>query len=618
MGRSVLIYGAGVIGCELAHVLKTGGNDVTLLARGEWKSTLEKQGLVIRHYLQRKTTTDAIPVTDRLAPDDKYDVIFVVMQADQLFEVLPVVAANASRYVVLVGNNPWAEETEQRILSASPMEKEVAFGFMGVGGRRENGQVISIHAGVHITAGGREKDLSAEFRSLLSEVFSGSGCKLSWEHEMDAWLKCHMAEILPMAYVAYATGCDLTNASAAQRKAMIDAGLEGLTLLKTLGYPIRPAGDEDFFAGGPKRKAWGAVMVVACKTPLGRLAVTDHCEHAVSEMTFLDSAWEQLRRQKPELPMPVWDSLRKSMPTPIENSRDIPAKTNSVFRYQTDGFHGELFRPAGDKYPGKVLICFSGSDGKFELAKGLAKVFAKQGLTALALAYVMEEGLPNCFYHIPIDMLEAAAKRLHEMGYEKVGLWGISKGAELALTAGSLLPGLVNAVVAVAPMSTVCQGFTKKKGIKILPGSSWSFHGEEMPYTGFGLEKFPLGRVLRKSLAARELTMYDNYRPMIQKPNPDAVIRVENITGPVLLITSQMDTMWPSVPAAEKIMERLRQKDFAYPYKHLNYKYGSHLFVPMETSLAKFFAGDRGKYRELGRKARMDSLEKTLEFLGEW
>lgn len=26
----------------------------------------------------------------------------------------------------------------------------------------------------------------------------------------------------------------------------------------------------------------------------------------------------------------------------------------------------------------------------------------------------------------------------YNMGYEKVGLWGISKGAELALTAGSL------------------------------------------------------------------------------------------------------------------------------------------------------------------------------------
>lgn len=86
----------------------------------------------------------------------------------------------------------------------------------------------------------------------------------------------------------------------------------------------------------------------------------------------------------------------------------------------------------------------------------LADVFRSHGLTTLALAYVLEEGLPRQFSAVPIDFLEAAAKRLHDMGYEKVGLWGISKGAELALTAGSLLPGIVNAVVAVAPMNTVC------------------------------------------------------------------------------------------------------------------------------------------------------------------
>ncbi|MCM1284475.1 MAG: NAD-binding protein [Roseburia sp.] len=58
----LLVYGAGVIGCELAHVLKWGGNDVTLLARGDWKDTLEKRGLVIRHYLQRETTIDIVKV----------------------------------------------------------------------------------------------------------------------------------------------------------------------------------------------------------------------------------------------------------------------------------------------------------------------------------------------------------------------------------------------------------------------------------------------------------------------------------------------------------------------------------------------------------------------------
>ncbi|MCM1186715.1 MAG: hypothetical protein NC251_09350 [Lachnoclostridium sp.] len=55
-----------------------------------------------------------------------------------------------------------------------------------------------------------------------------------------------------------------------------------------------------------------------CKTPLGRLAVTDHCAHAVSEMSFLDRAWEELRRSAAEasadVSMPVWDSLRRNMP----------------------------------------------------------------------------------------------------------------------------------------------------------------------------------------------------------------------------------------------------------------------------------------------------------------
>lgn len=291
---------------------------------------------------------------------------------------------------------------------------------------------------------------------------------------------------------------------------------------------------------------------------------------------------------------------------------------NAVFRVKKDGFHGELFRPVQDAYPGSVLVCFSGSDGKFELARRLAAAFQSRGLTALALAYVMEEGLPDCFCRVPIDPLEAAAKRLHDMGYEKVGLWGISKGAELALTAGSLLPGLVNAVVAVAPMSSVCQGFTKKGGIKLLPGSSWSFHGEELPYTGFGLEKFPFGRVLRKSIQARELTMYDLYLPIVQKPNPDAVIRAEKITGPVLLISSRMDTMWTSELAATQVTDRLRRHDFPYFYRHLCYDHGGHLFVPVEFWMGRLFKGDRGKNREPGRKARMDSLEKTLEFVSRW
>lgn len=291
---------------------------------------------------------------------------------------------------------------------------------------------------------------------------------------------------------------------------------------------------------------------------------------------------------------------------------------NIIFRMRTDRFHGELFRPDQDEYPGKVLICFSGSDGKFELSRRLAAVFQLHGLTALALAYVREDGLPDGFYHVPIDPLEAAAGRMHDMGYEKVGLWGISKGAELALTAGSLLPGLVNGVAAVSPMSTVCQGFSMAGGISIMPGSSWCFHGEEVPYTPFGMDKFPLGQVLRNSIRAREPVMYDLYLPLVKNPNPAAVIQAEKITGPVLLISSQMDTMWPSGPAAEQIMQRLEEQRFPYHFQHLKYDYGGHMFVPLKLRMAAFFKGDRGTYKRLGQRDRMDSLAKTLDFVSRW
>ena len=59
---------------------------------------------------------------------------------------------------------------------------------------------------------------------------------------------------------------------------------------------------------------------------------------------------------------------------------------NTVYRVETDGFFGELFQPVEDKYPGRVLICFSGSDGGIGVARLLANVFQEQGLTTLALA----------------------------------------------------------------------------------------------------------------------------------------------------------------------------------------------------------------------------------------
>lgn len=85
----VLVYGVGVIGSYLAHVLCAAGNDVTLLARGQRKRDLEERGLAIRHYLQRSDTVDRPEITDTLDSGVRYDAVFAVMQYQQMLAILP-------------------------------------------------------------------------------------------------------------------------------------------------------------------------------------------------------------------------------------------------------------------------------------------------------------------------------------------------------------------------------------------------------------------------------------------------------------------------------------------------------------------------------------------------
>lgn len=44
----ILVFGAGVIGCNLARNLYRAGKDVTLLARGNWAEEIKNNGLRIK------------------------------------------------------------------------------------------------------------------------------------------------------------------------------------------------------------------------------------------------------------------------------------------------------------------------------------------------------------------------------------------------------------------------------------------------------------------------------------------------------------------------------------------------------------------------------------------
>ena len=175
--------------------------------------------------------------------------------------------------------------------------------------------MVSVHTGVGMTVGGATAPLSGTFRIRLKTAFDGTKYKLTFYSDMDEWLKCHLALILPVCYVCYACNGDLTKATAEQRKLMLDAAWEGCRMLKAAGVPVNDAENTSYYeACTPGRKKMDRMMLMMTKTPLGRLCASDHAMHAVEEMHYHDEAFEAIRATT-RTAMPAWDTLRNEMPS---------------------------------------------------------------------------------------------------------------------------------------------------------------------------------------------------------------------------------------------------------------------------------------------------------------
>ena len=311
----VLVYGAGVIGGQLIHALSVSGNDVTVIARGAWKETLEKEGLRIHHYIQNKDTVDYPRIIDK--PDGEYyDIAFAVMQYRQMEVILDDLAKLKSPIVVLTGNNLSASEMEEQILNASETPKSILFGFGSTAGTRENGRLNTVHTGDgKLTIGKAHEDASEEEKILLKHLFHGSRLSLSFCDNMDAWLKYHAAFILPVVYLSYKTECDLRRSTKEERKLMLDAVRDAYHLLMEIGYPVRPEGDDKTLEPGIANMMVRLVIYLMSKTKLGALCTTEHCMHAPKEMEDLDKAFQVLRKERPDFRMPYFDKLYQLMPS---------------------------------------------------------------------------------------------------------------------------------------------------------------------------------------------------------------------------------------------------------------------------------------------------------------
>ncbi|WP_342561634.1 2-dehydropantoate 2-reductase N-terminal domain-containing protein [Paenibacillus sp. FSL R7-0345] len=296
-----LVYGAGVLGSYLAHVLIRGGNEVTILARGSRAEELKRDGLVIRHYFQRKTTTDKVKVISTLLPEEQYDLIFVVMKFNDFPAVLPVLAKNASSNIILVGNNPEAHDTQRNLQELSLHKKNIAFGFQLSGGRREQDRMICVRAGGQMVLG--TLDGPVPFHDMLTEVFKHTRYKLSFLTDIDTWLKSHIITILPMNLATFAVGGNVKKLARNKKLLLqiISAMDEGFKVLETLGYTVVPAGQVK--AVRSYRKLMYLFLKLYHNLPVARMI-----DGSVHELAALNGAFDRLKRQSGAA-APDWDDL---------------------------------------------------------------------------------------------------------------------------------------------------------------------------------------------------------------------------------------------------------------------------------------------------------------------
>lgn len=299
----ILVFGAGVLGCNLARNLFRAGKEVTLLARGSWAEELQKNGLRIKDKFSPRVSVSRIPIVTELGPDDRYDVIFAVLRYTQIGSILDALRANRTKNIVFVGNNVRA-----RALAASLPGKNVLFAFASSAGHRERDRVASIDL-KKITIGQLSDAPSNE--RLIGQIFEGTKYKVAYEPNMEDYLLCHAAFVLPAAFACYKTDGDLKKlkGNTAYLSRMIDANREGYRALKNAGHEILPKDDKDF-EGEAYRKTCLRFFKLICATSLGKICVSDHAMNAVDEMSALNRDLKQFFNET-GAEYPVWQELEK-------------------------------------------------------------------------------------------------------------------------------------------------------------------------------------------------------------------------------------------------------------------------------------------------------------------
>ena len=249
---------------------------------------------------------------------------------------------------------------------------------------------------------------------------------------------------------------------------------------------------------------------------------------------------------------------------PIVLAQDVEPTLVTGVSFDADHFASKSV----DKYG---VIVLTGSGGGKD--NDTSRLIAEMGYDVLSLAYFDRDGsalVPETLEMIPLEYFDAPKKWLMERSNTRgdgVVIYGLSKGAELALVLASH-DSDYKAVIALAPSHVVWQGTPKNFSDIMSSPSSWSWKDQPLPFVPYvsNEEKESMGFTNRHAASLTNKVAVER-----------ALINVENIDAPVLLLAGGMDTAWPANEMGTEICSRVNSSRDVKSCTLLIYEEGDHL-----------------------------------------
>lgn len=337
--KKILVYGAGPLGSLFASRLLEGGHDVTLLARGQRLADLQAHGIVLVDTQTGRETVAHPNLVEQLEPEAAYDLILVLMRKNRALEILPCLARNrhSPNILFLMNNAAGPGELVQALGS-----ERVLMGFpMAAGYRR--GHVMHYLVGAKpgkkalIPIGEVDGRISPRLQEVGRILASMPDFDVELRTDMDAWLKTHVALLMPsLAPAMRAASRD--NVRMAHTRDLIVLTIrsirEGFQVLQALNIPIVPARVLVLFGWLPEPVlVWGFQKRLV--NPLVRVAMLEHAEAAQDEIQHLADEFLALKGLT-AIPTPAIDRLHTyfdpETPCMPEGTAEIPLDWSGVWK----------------------------------------------------------------------------------------------------------------------------------------------------------------------------------------------------------------------------------------------------------------------------------------------